>query len=148
MKALVANVQIHKDTSTCYKDRTNQSCRFGFPRTPSDNTVCLGPNEAQVNNGRFCNLRRTAEEGTVNNYNANFLQLREGNIDVQSCGNVTEVSYYVAKYVSKYEPHDSGDVISETITRAKRQGHSMASVIHCGFGNFITKSSKCPWICL
>lgn len=112
MKALVDNVQIHKHTSTCYKNRTNQSCRFGFPRAPSDNT----------NNGRFCNLRRTVEEGMVNNYNADLLELWEGNIDVQPCGNVTAVSYYVTKYVSKCEPHDSVDLIRETITRAKRQG--------------------------
>ena len=121
LKALVENVQIHKHTSTCYKNRTNQSCRFGFPRVPSDNTVCLGPDEALVNNGRFCNLRRSAEEGMVNNYNADLLELWEGNIDVQPCGNVTAVSYY-SKYVRKCEPHDSGDVIRETITRAKRQG--------------------------
>lgn len=50
LKALVENVQIHKHTSTCYKNRTNQSCRFGFPRAPSDNTVCLGPDEALANN--------------------------------------------------------------------------------------------------
>ncbi|XP_022817720.1 uncharacterized protein LOC111350390 isoform X1 [Spodoptera litura] len=122
LKALVENVQIHKHTSTCYKNRTNQSCRFGFPRAPCDNTLCLGPDEALANNGRFCNLRRTAAEGMVNNYNADLLGLWEGNIDVQPCGNVTAVSYYVAKYVSKCEPHDSGDVIRETITRAKRQG--------------------------
>lgn len=58
----------------------------------------------------------------VNNYNAELLELWEGNIDVQPCGNVTAVSYYVAKYVSKCEPHDSGNVIRETIASAKRRG--------------------------
>lgn len=75
LKASVENVQIHKHTITCYKNCTNQSCRFGFPRVPSDNTICLGPDKALANNGRFCNLRQTAEEGMVSNYNADLLEL-------------------------------------------------------------------------
>ncbi|KAG5894349.1 hypothetical protein JTB14_031910 [Gonioctena quinquepunctata] len=72
---LVENVQMHKHT--CYKDRTNHCCRFGFPRAPSEVTSCLGPDEALTNNGRFCILRRTSQETMVNNYSPDILSLWE-----------------------------------------------------------------------
>jgi len=32
LDSLIARVQIHKHTTTCYKDRQHSQCRFGFPR--------------------------------------------------------------------------------------------------------------------
>lgn len=58
----------------------------------------------------------------VNNYNPVLLGLWKGNIDVQPCGSVTAVAYYVAKYASKCEPHDTGDVIRDATSNAKRKG--------------------------
>lgn len=58
----------------------------------------------------------------VNNYNPFILGLWKGNIDIQPCGNITAVAYYVAKYASKCEPHDTGDVIRGAILNAKRAG--------------------------
>ncbi|CAK1580723.1 unnamed protein product [Parnassius mnemosyne] len=122
LRKLVEDLQIHKHTATCKKNRQADGCRFDFPKPASVNTVCLGPDEALANNGRLCILKRTSNETMVNNYNAVLLNLWKGNIDVQPCGNVTAVAYYVAKYASKCEPHDTGDVIREAISNAKRQG--------------------------
>ncbi|CAH2107699.1 unnamed protein product [Euphydryas editha] len=122
LRKLVEDLQIHKHTATCKKNRKDDGCRFDFPRPASDSTVCLGPDEALANNGRFCLLKRTSNETMVNNYNAVLLGLWKGNIDVQPCGSVTSVAYYVAKYASKCEPRDTGDVIRDAISNAKRQG--------------------------
>lgn len=84
--------------------------------------ICLAPDEALANNGRFCVLKRASNETMVNNYNAVLLGLWKGNIDIQPCGSVTSVAYYVAKYASKREPRDTGDVIRDAISNAKRQG--------------------------
>ncbi|KAF9409707.1 hypothetical protein HW555_010997 [Spodoptera exigua] len=73
LRKLVEDLQIHKHTATCKKNRQDDGCRFGFPKQESDNTVCLGPDEALANNGRFCLLKRTPEESMVNNYNAILL---------------------------------------------------------------------------
>ncbi|KAF9822901.1 hypothetical protein SFRURICE_010430 [Spodoptera frugiperda] len=122
LNQLVRDVQTHKHTPTCYKNCDNHRCRFGFPRPVSTDTVCLGADEALNNNGRFCVLKRSSDETMVNNYNYFLLKSWKGNIDVQPCGNVTSVAYYVAKYASKCEPHDTGDTIREAIAKAKRQG--------------------------
>ncbi|KAF9418736.1 hypothetical protein HW555_004564, partial [Spodoptera exigua] len=70
----------------------------------SDETVLLGPDETLRNNGRFCTLRQHSDEQYVNNYNTPILKLWKGNMDIQSCGNVTAISYCIAKYTSKHEP--------------------------------------------
>lgn len=46
-------------------------------------------------------------------------------MDIQPCGNISAVAYYVAKYASKCEPHDTGDVVREAITKAKRWGDTV-----------------------
>lgn len=114
LRKLVEDLQIHKHTATCKKNRQADGCRFDFPKRVSDHTVCLGPDEALANNGRFCLLKRTSNETMVNNYNAVLLGLWTENIDVQPCGSVTAVAYYVAKYASERERN--------AITNAKRQG--------------------------
>lgn len=124
LREIVRNCQIHKHTSTCYKDRKNSNCRFGFPKPVNETTIFLGADEALMNNGRFCLLKRTSEETMINNYNPTLLHIWKGNMDIQPCGNVTAVSYYVAKYASKCEPHDTGEVVKEAIIKAKRSGGS------------------------
>lgn len=39
LDALIARVQVHKHTTTCYEDRQHGQCRFGFPRKISDITM-------------------------------------------------------------------------------------------------------------
>ncbi|XP_076397900.1 uncharacterized protein LOC143266155 [Megachile rotundata] len=102
MSDIVQRVQIHKHSNTCYKDRNNRCSRFGFPRPISETTICLGPDDTLANNGRFCVLKRTVNEVMVNNYNPTLLKLWEANMDIQPCGNVTAVAYYIAKY-ARYE---------------------------------------------
>lgn len=58
----------------------------------------------------------------VNNYNAVLLSLWKENIDLQPCVNVTIVAYYVRRYAFTCEPHDTGDVIRDAISNAKREG--------------------------
>lgn len=41
------------------------------------------------------------------------------------CSRAVTVAYYVAKYASKCEPHDTGEVVRETVAKAKRQGGSV-----------------------
>lgn len=48
-------------------------------------------------------------------------------MDIPPCGNVSAVAYYVAKYVSKCEPHDTGDLVRQAITKAKRREGSVWS---------------------
>jgi len=57
LRHIVESIQMHKHTTTCYKDRDNCICRFGIPRPVSDQTVYLGPDETLANNGRFCILK-------------------------------------------------------------------------------------------
>ncbi|KAG5887782.1 hypothetical protein JTB14_023997 [Gonioctena quinquepunctata] len=95
---------------------------------PSEVTLCLDPDEALANNGRFCISRTTAQETMINNYSLN---LWKGNMDIQPCGNISAVAYYVAKYASRCEPHDTGDVVRQAITKAKRR-HSLI-VCHIPF---------------
>lgn len=68
----------------------------------------------------------------INNYNEILLRLWQGNIDIQPCGSISAVACYVAKYFSKSEPHESGDVIKDAIRSAKRKGgdswHQMFSI--------------------
>ncbi|KAG7299154.1 hypothetical protein JYU34_017689 [Plutella xylostella] len=122
---LVKRLQIHKHSTTCYKDRNTGVCRFGFPRPTSDTTTCLEPDDALRNNGRFCILQRNADEVMVNNYNTVLLKIWGANMDIQPCGNVTAVAYYIAKYASKCEPSDCGDVVREAVQKAKRQSNDV-----------------------
>lgn len=85
LRTLVHSVEMHKHTQTCYKGRENGSCRFGFPRPTSDETVFLGLD----NNARFVLLKRDSNAVLVNNYNSTLLNIWEENMDIQQCGNVT-----------------------------------------------------------
>ncbi|PZC79192.1 hypothetical protein B5X24_HaOG216756 [Helicoverpa armigera] len=116
---VVKRVQIHSHSHTCYKNRQDRHCRFNFPRPASDETVLLGPDETLRNNGRFCILKRTPEEQYVNNYNPQILKLWKANMDIQPCGNVTAVSYYIAKYTSKHEPQDVGQAVKDAVSKVR-----------------------------
>lgn len=39
LRKLVEDLQIHKHTATCKKNRQADGCRFDFPRRASENTV-------------------------------------------------------------------------------------------------------------
>lgn len=61
----------------------------------------------------------------VNNYNPVLLNIWQANMDVQPCGNVTAVAYYIAKYASKCEPNDCGDAVRQAIQKAKRESNNV-----------------------
>ncbi|KAF9817320.1 hypothetical protein SFRURICE_010779 [Spodoptera frugiperda] len=121
----VKRLQTHKHSATCYKDRNAGCCRFGFPRAISATTKCLEPDDALRNNGRFCEIQRNAEEVMINNYNATLLKIWDANMDVQPCGTVTAVAYYIAKYASKCEPNDCGEIVREAVRKAKRHSNDV-----------------------
>lgn len=87
-------------------------------------TCLIEPDEAVQNNGRVCILKRGIGEIMVNNYNPTLLKIWQANKVIQPCGNVEAISYYIAKYASKCEPNDCGDVIKEAIQKSKRQNSS------------------------
>lgn len=119
LNELVKRVQIHSHSTTCFKNRNDHNCRFNFPRPVSEETILLGPDETLRNSGRFCILRRDPGEQYVNNYNPQLLKLWKGNMDIQPCGNVTAVSYYIAKYTSKHEPQDVGQAVKDAVSRVR-----------------------------
>ncbi|KAI8423307.1 hypothetical protein MSG28_014329 [Choristoneura fumiferana] len=119
LNEIVKRVQIHNHSSTCYKKRNDLHCRFNFPRPVSDQMTLLGPDETIRNNGRFCILKRSPAEQYVNNYNPQILKLWRANMDIQACGNVTAVSYYIAKYTSKHEPQDVGQAVKDAVSRVR-----------------------------
>lgn len=119
---IVRRVQIHKHSSTCYKNRTHNVCRFSFPRQASDCTKILDADGIIANKGRFCILKRHSGDAFVNNYNPAILKLWGGNMDIQPCGNVIAVAYNIAKYASNHEPQDVGQAVREVLTRVWRYG--------------------------
>lgn len=71
---------------------------------------------------------------------------------MQLCGNFTSVSYNAPKYVSKCETHDSGDLIRETITTAKRQvgtvWHQLLTVAMAILSQRLVSAPECAyWLC-
>ncbi|KAF9409708.1 hypothetical protein HW555_010998, partial [Spodoptera exigua] len=94
--------------------------------TPKDTvprkTISL--DEINLENLQFLShaLKDNSEVINSEGHFVNVHSVYKGNIDVQPCGSVTAVAYYVAKYASKCEPHDTGDEIREAISKAKRQG--------------------------
>lgn len=58
---------MHRHSLTCYKNRSNRQCRFDFPRQLSDNTQIRDADEAIRNKGRFCVLKRSISDVSVNN---------------------------------------------------------------------------------
>ncbi|KAF9405783.1 hypothetical protein HW555_013617 [Spodoptera exigua] len=114
-----ASVSTHRHSATCYKDPNNHSCRFGFPRPISNESKCLESDKTLANQGR------SESEVMIYNYNLVLLELWQANMDIQPCGNVTAVAYYIAKYASKCEPNDCGDVVREVVQKAKRHSNDV-----------------------
>jgi len=48
LDSLIARVQVHKHSTTCYKDRQHSQCQFGFPRRISDKPCCLDQTKVSV----------------------------------------------------------------------------------------------------
>lgn len=43
-----------------------------------------------------------------------------GNMDIQLCGNVTAVAYYIAKYAAKHETQDVGQAVRDAVSRVQQ----------------------------
>ncbi|KAF9405354.1 hypothetical protein HW555_013881 [Spodoptera exigua] len=138
-------LRTHRHSATCYKDRNNHSCRFGFPRPISNESKCLESDETLANQGQFCVLRRNESEVMINNYNLVLLELWQANMDKQPCGNVTTVAYYIAKYASKCEPNDCGDVVREVVQKAKRHSNDLFAVSMAILGQRIVSAPEAAY---
>ncbi|KAI8967325.1 hypothetical protein BDB01DRAFT_690116, partial [Pilobolus umbonatus] len=95
---LVTRLQIHKHTNYCYKStqaRTDQNCRFGFPKMESDHTYYDEIDQRMV-------YQRNTIDSHVNNYNPYLLKMTRAAMDIQiNHGN--RVLLYLAKYLSKVD---------------------------------------------
>jgi len=43
-------------------------------------------------------------------------------MDLQPCGNVTDIAYYIAKYAAKHESQEIGQAIKDAVSRIQRYG--------------------------
>ena len=43
-------------------------------------------------------------------------------MDLQPCGNVTDIAYYVAKYAVKHESQEIGQAVKDAVSRVQRYG--------------------------
>ena len=118
---LIKRLQVHQHRPTCFKNKNNCQCRFGFERPTSDITKIIPEEELIKNSGKFCILKRTEREVMVNNYNLTILKIWDANMDIQPVGSMYGAAYYVAKYVSKEESkqlkkdfQDAVKIINET----------------------------------
>ncbi|KYM81472.1 hypothetical protein ALC53_08067 [Atta colombica] len=51
-----------------------------------------------------------------------IFKLWGGNMDLQPCGNVTDIAYYVAKYAVKHESQEIGEAVKDAVSRVQRYG--------------------------
>ena len=113
---LVQRYQFHRYcNSYCLRKwhcggRFYTACRFGFPRNATDSAILHNPlrtcqqrSMGQMKS-RLYQLRRTAAETRINDYNAELLLLWKGNCDVQFLSeDTTAVVNYIVMYITKHE---------------------------------------------
>ena len=116
LKELVERLQKHKCTKTCYSNnKNNKKCRFGYKLPISTTTRILNEDEIKKNNGKFCIFKRKENEQLINVYNLELLQMWNANMDIQPCGSLYGIAYYIAKYVAKEEPQHIQDELQRAI---------------------------------
>lgn len=147
----VMNYQKHHHNSYCQRAKKTKYgkfvkvCRFGFSR-PITNEFVLR-NIAKSIHGRrklklksrLYDLRRTAEEIDINDYNPAILMAWKGNMDIQYIGEKScAISSYITKYSTKPEKSFSGDGFSDIaaskplFTKLWMMGQRILSTRECG----------------
>lgn len=128
----VTTHQRHKHNSYCLRSKKNKDgtsskvCRFGFSRPVTENIVIrdvavsiVGRRELQSRK-RLIDLPRNKNEVDINDYNPVLLAAWEGNIDMQLIGELsTLLTWYVTKYISKFEKSNMERGISEQINSTR-----------------------------
>ena len=105
---LVNTVQRHTRCSPayCIKRKQNQqqpTCRFGYPKECTDQTDITFE---QLSNGEIrATLTTKRNDPRLNSHSQLMLQNWRANIDLQVIVDMTACARYMAKYVSKCEPH-------------------------------------------
>ena len=105
---LVNTVQRHTRCSPayCIKQKQNQqqpTCRFGYPKECTDQTDITFE---QLSNGDLrATLTTKRNDPRINSHNRLMLQNWRANVDLQVIVDMTACARYMAKYVSKCEPH-------------------------------------------
>ena len=105
---LVNTVQRHTRCSPayCIKQKQNQqqpTCRFGYPKECIDQTDITFE---QLSSGDIrATLTTKRNDPRLNSHNRLMLQNWRANVDLQVIVDMTACARYMAKYVSKCEPH-------------------------------------------
>ena len=105
---LVNTVQRHTRCSPayCLKQKQNQqepACRFGYPKESTTQTEITF--EHLTNGDLRATLTTKRNDPRVNSHNRLMLQNWRANVDLQVIVDMTACARYMAKYVSKCEPH-------------------------------------------
>ena len=108
---LVNTVQRHTRCSPayCIKQKQNQqepTCRFGYPNECTNQTEITF--EQQSNGDLRATLTTKRNDPRLNSHNRLMLQNWRANVDLQVIVDMTACAQYMAKYVSKCEPHSKG----------------------------------------
>lgn len=89
---LVLRYQKHAHSKTCFKNG-NSTCRFAFPKSPSDETKILNEDDIVRNKGRFFVLKRAVGEEMIGFYHPILLPLLQCNMDIQPVTGAVAIAY-------------------------------------------------------
>jgi hypothetical protein len=121
LEHLVRSLQQHEHTASCGGHVDATKCRFHFPRVASDTTRRRGPDDTQVPERYILVPKRGDGDVFTNNHNPYILQLWGANMDIQLIVEARQAIEYVAKYVSKAEPVNVQNLVSE-VARTMQPG--------------------------
>ena len=93
----------------------------------SDSTRVLPESEIHKNQGRFVDLKRTAEECLINNYHPVLLEVLKCNMDIQPVTGEMAIAFYIAKYISKAESALLRKEIQSSIDKVKKSNSLTAN---------------------
>ena len=113
---MVTERQWHKCRQTCYKTKVaaaTHSCRFHFPKESCEVTKIVRPEETPEQKPKAradkttIQLKRTEEEGTINNYSPELLEVWAANMDLSFVVNPYAAVAYIASYACKSEGEET-----------------------------------------
>lgn len=113
--SLVTRLQTHRHTACCQKPNQPTSCRFHFPKHPSDTTKLVS-NSSVTSGFTFYETKRSTSDIWINAYNPTLLRIWQANMDIQLVCSTYGVAYYVCMYISKSEPQGLKDILNKVCT--------------------------------
>ena len=144
LSQLVSQFQVHKCNSYCQKSykrngRFCKKCRFGFPRTPKEETQihnlidCLAVAKNKQPRKRLYQLRRSSDEVKINDYNPALLLANQANVDIQYIGHLgSRLPYYITSYITKNERSEVDKFWSDIFSASRSLGsNAMSFMLKC-----------------